>query len=279
MSKRRLGRGLDGLLPPVPQTGGEAGRTAKIEEVIPNRTQPRRYFDEVALEELSQSIGEHGILEPILVRRVDDGRYEIVCGERRWRAAQRAGLHEVPVFVREFTDQAAFEAALVENLQRADLSPLETSRAYQRLVQEYGLTQEQVAQRVGKSRSAVANSMRLLHLPEDVLEMIESGRLSEGHGRAILGASSVPAMVKLARLAVDKKLTVREVERRAKDSSPASGKSKQAPSKSANILDLESRLSRSMGTTVTVEDQRGKGKIVVNYASLDELDRVLAKLL
>jgi ParB family chromosome partitioning protein len=280
MSKRRLGRGLDGLLPPVPGTSTNDGRVAKIEEVNPNRTQPRRFFDESALEELTQSIQEHGILEPILVRRLSEGGYEIVCGERRWRAAQRAGLHEVPVFVREFNDQSAFEAALVENIQRADLSPLETARAYQRLVQEYSLTQEQVAKRVGKSRSAVANSMRLLQLPDEVLELIEAGRLSEGHGRAILGAASEPEMLRIARLAVSKKLTVRDVEKHARATTPNGGeKPKGPPSKSANILDLETRLSRSLGARVRVDDQKGKGKIVVDYASLDELDRLLKKLL
>ena len=179
--KKRLGRGLDGLLPAVPPKDGGSQKgtsTARIEELHPNRDQPRRTFDDDALGELAASIAEHGVLEPILVRKRAKGDgFEIIAGERRWRASQRAGLKEVPIFVRELSDAAAFEAALVENLQREDLNPIETARAFQRLSEEFGHTQEDIAQKVGKDRSTVANSMRLLKLPDDVLDMVEHGLL------------------------------------------------------------------------------------------------------
>jgi len=282
MSKRRLGRGLDGLLPPAANSGSSGqGREAPIEDVHPNRAQPRRHFDETALEELARSIEEHGILEPILVRRRNSSGYEIICGERRWRAAQRAGLHRVPIFVRELGDQHAFEAALVENIQREDLSPIETARAYHRLSDEFGMTQEAIADRVGKSRSAVTNSMRLLQLPETVLDLIEAGRLSEGHGRALLGLSDPQSLRKLAKLAAEKRLSVREIERRVRaTSSGTTGQTPTtAPIKTANIRALEQRLSRSLGVKASVEDRSGQGRIVLHYSSLDELDGVLSKLL
>ncbi len=279
MTKRRLGRGLDGLLPPASgQASSHTGREAPIETVHPNRAQPRRRFDEAALEELAQSIREHGILEPILVRKRPQSGYEIVCGERRWRAAQRAGLHQVPIFVRELNEQSAFEAALVENLQREDLSPTETARAYQRLADEFEMTQEAIALRVGKSRSAVANVMRLLQLPSDILEMIEIGQLSEGHGRALLGSPDTKQMMRFARLAAEQNLSVRDIERRVRAASKGAAPPPQPPIKSANIRALEQRLSRSLGSTVTVEDRSGKGRIVIQYSSLEELDQVLTKL-
>jgi ParB family chromosome partitioning protein len=289
-SKRRLGRGLDGLLPASPdgtQEKPQASGAAEvpIEELHPNRAQPRRSFDEAALDELAQSIQEHGILEPILVRKRQSGGYTIVAGERRWRAAQRAGLKQLPVFVRELSEGAAFEAALVENLQREDLNPIETSRAFQRLMEEHGHTQETVAARVGKDRSTVANALRLLKLPDDVLGLIEEGRLSEGHGRALLGAPDSDTMRKLARTASRKHFSVREVERRVRSSAKAAkqpaaaGKSDSTRGKSANLRDLERRLSHALGTTVTVEAKKdGSGQVIVQYASYEQLDDLMAKL-
>jgi ParB family chromosome partitioning protein len=279
--KRRLGRGLDGMLPAAaPRAPGQL--EAAIEELHPNRSQPRRHFDDDRLEELAQSIREHGVLEPILVRKRPPGGFEIIAGERRWRAAQKAGLREVPVHVRELSDRGAFEASLVENLQREDLNPIETARAFQRLVTEYGLTQETIAERVGKDRSTIANSMRLLKLPDVVLDQIEAGELTEGHGRALLTApeDKVEPLARAARL---KGLSVRELEKRARDEAQ---RSKGTPpttdpggGKSANVLDLERRLGRSLGSTVSIDDKDGKGQIVIRYASLDELDRLLKKLL
>lgn len=296
--RRALGRGLDALIPNAPGqkpagTGqpqastpqGPAQRNAhgfyaKIEELHQNREQPRTNFDDEALDELAASIKEIGVLEPILVRKRSQGGYEIVAGERRWRASQRAGLHEVPVFVRELTEEKAFEAALVENLQREDLNPLETARAFQRLADEFGHSQEAIAKLIGKDRSTIANSLRLLKLPEAVVDLIERKALSEGHGRAILGAPSAPAMIKLAKDVVDQGLSVRETERRARLLANLGDQPPPAPEKkSANVRDLEERLSRAVGTRVLVEDRKGKGHLKLNFSSYDELDRILEILM
>lgn len=270
--KPRLGRGLDGLLPAAPpkRTG-----TARIEELQRFAGQPRSHFDEAALDELAESMRAHGVLEPIVVRTRKAGGYEIIAGERRWRAAQRAGLLEVPIHVREMDDRAAFEAALVENLQREDLNPVETARALHRLVEEHGHTQEEVAQRVGKDRSTVANAIRLLKLPEAVLGMVEAGELSEGHGRALLRSKDAEEQLRLARKAVGGHLSVRALERLARK---ADTKSSEPKGKSANVRDLERRLSRALGSPVTVNDQGGKGSLEIRYSSLDELDRLIAAL-
>ncbi|NLY95640.1 MAG: ParB/RepB/Spo0J family partition protein [Myxococcales bacterium] len=284
-SKRRLGRGLDGLLPPAPPSSAPSAErpitVARIEQLHRSQVQPRKRFDEEALDELAESIRAHGVLEPILVRKRPAGGYEIIAGERRWRAAQKAGLFEVPIFVRELSDESAFEAALVENLQREDLNPIETARAFKRLRDEFGLSADAIAVKIGKSRSAVANSMRLLELPEAVLDLLEDGALSEGHGRAVLQAKSPELQIKLAREAVAKKLTVREVERRARDEG-GSGK-KGAPAepkkKSPNVLDLERRLSLAIGFEVRVEERGGgKGVLEIPWSDLDELDRIIARL-
>jgi len=273
--KRRLGRGLDALLPSGPASVDSS--RAKIEELHPNRAQPRTRFDDAALDELAQSIKDIGLLEPILVRHRAQGGYEIVAGERRWRAAQRAGLHEVPIYVRELAEGRAFEAALVENLQREDLNPLETARAFARLVDEHGHTHDSLAQLIGKDRSTVANALRLLKLPEPVMDMIESKELSEGHGRALLGAGDAASIQRLAREAIAAGWSVRETERRAR----AAAQEKpdvEAPAKSPNTRDLEERLSRSVGSRVSVADRKGKGHLQIAFSSYDELDRLIGVL-
>jgi ParB family chromosome partitioning protein len=285
---KRLGGGVSGLFTapgkPAPSTTPAAAPTvraaetvAPIEEVHPNKGQPRTHFDDAALEELAASIRSVGVLEPILVRKRPQGGYEIIAGERRWRAAQRAGLHEVPIFVRDLSSAAAFEAAIIENLQREDLNPIETARAFARLVEEHKHSQDTIAQRVGKDRSTVANALRLLKLPKEVLTLIESGELSEGHGRALLTASDPATMIALAKQAIAQGWSVRETERRARGEKP----SKAAPAakpKTANVRDLENRLSKKLGSPVAIEDREGKGRIEIRYASLDELDRLLAVL-
>lgn len=277
-NKRRLGRGLDGLLPAAPSAKKSATNTARIEELRPGRGQPRRRFDDAALDELAASITAHGVLEPILVRKEKNG-FEIIAGERRWRAAQRAGLREVPIYVRDLSDAAAFEAALVENIQREDLNPVETARAFQRLVDEFSHTQEQVAERVGKDRSTVSNALRLLKLPPDLLDLVEDGALSEGHGRALLGAETVDSMRKLGRAAVAGRWSVRETERRTRGSKNTT-KAATPPKKSANVKDLERQLTHALGAKVTLEPGQGeKGSLRISYASYDELDSLKAKLL
>jgi ParB family chromosome partitioning protein len=242
--------------------------------------QPRVRMDAEALAELAASVREHGVLEPILVRKRSSGGFEIIAGERRWRAAQQAGLKDVPIFVHDLDDEKAFEAALVENLQREDLNPMETARAFQRLVDDYGYTQETIATKVGKERSTVANALRLLKLPEDVSDLIETGQLSEGHGRALLSAPSVATMKNLARSAVSKGWSVREVERQSRRAARGDGAPKKnASSKSVNVRDLEQRLSRALGSTTTIQESgKERGQIRINYSSFDELDRLIEKL-
>lgn len=288
---KRLGRGLDGLIGPSPTTAKAAApapapreaTSAAIEEVHPNRAQPRTHFDDGKLEELAQSIRELGVLEPILVRKRQDGGFEIIAGERRWRAAQRAGLREVPIVVRELSTQQAFEAAIVENLQREDLNPVETARALQRLIDEHGHTQESVARKIGKDRTTIANAVRLLKLPQPVLERIEAGELTEGHGRALLGAHSTSVMQRLAMSAFEKGWSVRETERQVRAAARAASGKKDGEdggkTTSANVRDLENRLSKSLGARVQLADRKGKGHIEIAYTSYDELDRLLAKLL
>lgn len=281
MARRRLGRGLDGMLPAAPtkaQTQKAQGFEAPIEDVYPSRDQPRSRFDDATLDELAASIRELGVLEPILVRTRVNGGYEIIAGERRWRAAQRAELREVPVFVRELGTAEAFEAALVENLQREDLNPVETARAFARLVDDHGHSQETVARRVGKDRSTIANALRLLKLPSTVLDLLEEGGLSEGHGRTLLGASSTAAMKRLAKRAVKDGWSVRETERRVRADARGESGQRKPKEKSPNVRDLERKLSQSLGSPVSVEDRKGKGKLVVTYSSYDELDRLIEHL-
>jgi ParB family chromosome partitioning protein len=288
--RRALGRGLDALLPAMPTapppgpasvgTGkGPDAFYAPIEELHPSRNQPRTRFDDASLAELAASLTSMGMLEPILVRRRAQGGYEIIAGERRWRAAQKAGLHDVPVFVRELSESKAFEAALVENLQREDLNPVETARAFQRLIDEHGHGVESISKLLGKDRSTISNALRLLKLPEGIVDLIEARALTEGHGRALLGANDVGAMLRLAKEAADGGWSVRETERRARAAAATAVKEKGKPPKSANTRDLEEQLTRKLATRVTIADRKGKGHLTVSFTSYDELDRLLAVLL
>jgi len=247
---------------------------AQIEEIYPNPDQPRKRFEEAAL----------GVIQPLIVRTRPEGGYFLIAGERRWRAAQRAGLHEVPVVVRDMASKDAFERALVENLQRADLNPIEEAEAYQRLVEEFHYTQEQVAERVGKERSTVANSLRLLRLPPSVRGMVEEGGLSMGHARALL-ALDEGDIEPVARRVVGKKLSVRATEelirKQTRKDRDGDADASKTPKKSASVRDLEIRLGKALGAQVTLdEDASGKsGRIQIRYIDLDDLDRLLARLL
>jgi len=282
VARRRLGRGLDGLLPAAPPASERTAKNnAAIEDLHPGRMQPRGRMGAEGLAELAASIREHGVLEPILVRKRPSGGFEIIAGERRWRAAQQAGLKDVPIFVHDLGDEAAFEAALVENLQREDLNPMETARAFQRLVDDYGHTQEIIATKVGKERSTVANALRLLKLPKDIMDLVEAGDLSEGHGRALLSAPNVSSMKKLARTAVSKGWSVREVERQSRRLArgDGAGATPKKQGKSTNVRDLESRLSRALGSTTNIhESGKERGQVRITYSSFDELDRLIDKL-
>jgi ParB family chromosome partitioning protein len=284
--KRRpaLGRGMAALLsnaapPPSAPVAGPAGRAVlqlPVEAVERNPGQPRKRFDEARLEELAASIREHGVVEPILVRR-EGAKYRILAGERRWRAAQRAGLREVPALVREATDRQAFELALVENIQRADLNPIEEAEAYEVFATTYSLTQIEISARVGKERSTVANALRLLKLPEDVRDVVRNGALDMGHARALLALGTSEEIRKLANRAVRERLSVRALEAIIRGASRKPGRA--APTESAATRDLAHRLQRRLGARVRIAQKTAKsGRIEIDYTSLDELDGILAKM-
>jgi ParB family chromosome partitioning protein len=291
--RQALGRGLSALIPtasPSPAAFSAAPAApekrvfflARIEDIHPSPEQPRKIFAEGALEELARSIRQEGVIQPLVVRERprDAGGFYLIAGERRWRAAQRAGLHEVPVVVREASEARAFELALVENLQREDLNPIEEAEAYQHLQDAFAYTQEQIAERVGKDRTTVTNALRLLKLPPVVREMVQAGDLSMGHARALLGLEDAEAIERGARKVVSRALSVRlteEMVRREKEGAPAPV----TPIKSPSVRDLEERLTRALTMRVTVQDRGdGKGgKLEIRYASLDELDGLLDRLL
>jgi ParB family chromosome partitioning protein len=256
---------------------GRSVLSLPVEAVERNPEQPRKRFDEAKLEELAASIRQHGIVEPILVRK-EGGRYRILAGERRWRAAQRAGLKEVPALVREATDREAFELALVENLQRADLNAIEEAEAYEVLATDHGLTQEEIAARVGKERSTVANALRLLKLPEEVRDAVRSGQLDMGHARALLGLGGADEMKKLAQRAIREGLSVRALEALIRSLSKRPEK-KGGPVDSASTRDLSARLQRHLGArSKVVQKTATSGRLEIEYTSLDELDGILAKI-
>ncbi|HYC44568.1 MAG TPA: ParB/RepB/Spo0J family partition protein [Burkholderiales bacterium] len=274
-----LGRGLDALLgndePPAPRAG-EALRTLAIDELAPGKYQPRTRMDQSALAELADSIRAQGVMQPILARPVAGGAFEIVAGERRWRAARMAGLATVPVLVREISDNQALAAALIENIQREDLSPLEEAAGIQRLVREFGLTHQAIAETLGRSRTAITNLLRLLELAPPVRELLSEGKLDMGHARALL-ALPVPAQIDLARVAADRGFTVREVERRVSDALKA--REPRRPRADRDVVRMEEEWSDRLGTTVQIK-ARGKrgGKLVLAYRTLDELEQFLARL-
>ncbi len=285
--KRRpaLGRGMAALLsnapaPPPALPAGRALLSLPLEDVERSPQQPRKRFDEARLEELAASIRTHGVVEPILVRRHGQ-RYRIVAGERRWRAAQRAGLKEIPALVREATDGEAFEIALVENLQRADLNAIEEAEAYQALVAERGLTQEQVAERVGKERSTVSNSLRLLKLPEDVRDAVREARLEMGHARALLGLEGADAIRRAATRVLREGLSVRATESLVRELSGAVTRkaNKEADGDSPAVRSLAGRLQRRLGCRCRVVPKTAvAGRLEIEYTSLDELDGILGKI-
>lgn len=288
--KRRLGRGLDALLRAYPEPAQEEERQAApavdavrrkvpVELIARNPRNPRREFRQEDLDELASSLKQHGVVQPIVVRRVDGGdeRYEIIAGERRWRAAQLAGLHDVPVTVLDVSDKQALELAIVENVQRADLNPVEEARGYQALIAEFDYSQSDLGDVIGKSRVHVTNTLRLLKLPEKVLAMIESGALSAGHGRALLAASNPE---QLAQLILRKGLSVREAERLAQAEERAGGSGKKRKSaKSADVAALEKELSDRIGMKVeVVEAGEGRGAVQITYKSLEQLDLICRRL-
>jgi len=287
--RRGLGRGLSALLDEAGAAAAEGGevpaagwREAPIELIRRNPDQPRRDFGEDEINELAASIRERGVLQPILVRPApgNPGEFQIVAGERRWRAAQRAGLRQMPVVVREIDDLAAFEIAIIENVQRADLNPIEEAMGYKTLMERFGRTQEAVAQTVGKSRSHVANALRLLALPDSMQADLRAGRLSAGHARALAGAPDAAA---LANLVIDKGFSVREAEALARkahgrEADPAARRPRGSTAKDADTRALEDDLGQVLGLEVEIADRGGAGELRIRYSSLEQLDDICRRL-
>ena len=268
--KGGLGRGLDALF--ADNAVEEQGKvvTLRISEIEPNRDQPRKTFDEAALADLADSIAQHGVLQPLLVRPLARGGYQLVAGERRWRASRLAGLTEVPVVVREMSDQEAAELALIENLQRQDLNPMEEALGYRTLMEQYGMTQEDAARAVGKSRPAVANALRLLNLPTEIAEMVSSGQLSAGHARAILSFETLSAQAEAAQAAIKQDLSVRALEKMAKAS--RSSRPERTVRRRDSLYDeVELILTEQLGRKVRVVDKGENGVLQLEFYSKDDL--------
>jgi len=274
-----LGRGLSALLSAEGTAAAAAEETNEvpIDLIDPGFSQPRTFFDESALDELAKSITANGVVQPILVRR-KGARYELIAGERRWRAAQRAGLTRVPAVVRDVSDDKVLELALIENIQREDLNPIEEARAYRKLIDTLGLTQETVAERVGRDRSYVTNYLRLLKLPEDIQDLLQSGRISTGHARTLLGLEHPDHQRRIARRIIDQDLSVRKTEQlvRLSANPPARGASPSARQSDANIRAAESKLRRQFGTKVSIVEASGAsaGKIEIEFYNDTDLARL-----
>lgn len=276
-----LGRGLSALIPeaPVPR-GSDQFFMCPIERIRPQRDQPRQYVDEEGIARLAISLKEQGLVQPLVVRPTQDGSYVLIAGERRWRAAQKAAISEVPVVIREVSDQQAFEMALVENLQREDLNPIEEAEAYARLMEDHGYTQEGLAAKIGKDRSTVANALRLLKLTDPTRDALIAGAISSGHARALLALGAAADVPRVLDKVVSQELSVRQTEqliRRLLDH--GAPKKAAAPQSDANARDVQDRLSRSLGTRVMLRGDSSKGRIEIHYGSLDELERLLEALL
>jgi ParB family chromosome partitioning protein len=304
-NKKRLGRGLGSLLgaaaeaaPPMkaqPILSSQAVAidnhsrvwSMAIDKLVPGIYQPRKKFEKTTLEELAQSIRENGILQPIIVRKRPAGGFEIIAGERRWRAAQIAGLHEVPAILKEYSDREALQLALIENIQREDLDPVEEAESYQRLMQEFGYSQAQVAEKVGKERSTVANSVRLIGLPNEIKDMISDKKINAGHAKVLLGAASKQEQLRLANICYEKNLSVRALESLMK---PAAGVATASPKGAASNplddLDLSQRLAKelaeqlqkSLGTKVFINYKSGKGDLTIHFYSDEQLNSIYEKI-
>jgi ParB family transcriptional regulator, chromosome partitioning protein len=269
--RRALGKGLSQLIAEQLETGPTE---IPVESIVPNQRQPRTHFDESSLEELASSIREYGVLQPLIVRPLGDGQFELIAGERRLRASRLAGLHTVPVLLKSAGNQASLEMALIENVQREDINPVECARAYRRLIDEFGLTQETVADKVGKSRVAVANVVRLLKLPKRVLEGLEEGLISEGHARALLGFESPVHQLAMYDLILERGLTVRDVEKAAKQT-PQPAKPSDAADRDPNQVALEDALSNYLGSRAKITRSEKGGRLIVDFYSDDDLERIL----
>lgn len=279
MAKKGLGKGLDALFEDrgaeLPLSADETVVELKLMEVEPNKNQPRTDFDADKLSDLANSIAEHGVIQPIIVHRLDTGFYQIIAGERRWRASKLAGKKTIPAIIRTTDNQRVYELALIENLQRQDLNPIEEALGYKKLMDDFSMTQEQISKKLSKSRSSVANSLRLLHLPKDVIALISSKQLSFGHAKVLLSCESAKRQSELARLVVEQGLSVRELEALA-----ANAQKKQKPKKEEDtnvkvaLMQVEKQLSGALGTKVKIINGKSKGKIEIEYYGPSDLERI-----
>lgn len=293
MIKKGLGRGINALLSIYDDENEESLNAEKdvkthsnenvkeikglnevnINDIIPNPNQPRKHFDETALNELAASIRVHGIIQPIVLNESDDGKYMIIAGERRWRAAKIAGLETVPAYIRRFTEKQVKEISIIENLQREDLNPIEAAKAIKQLMEEYKLTQEAVAERIGKSRSVIANTVRLLTLPVEVVDLIETNKLSAGHAKILVALTDPIEQIKIATVAVNKKLSVREIEKLVKNINNPS-KERPKSEQSIELKEMINEMQRIFATKVSAIGNDNKGRIYIDYYSKDDLDRI-----
>lgn len=282
MEKKALGKGLGALLPEslpkILPIEHETTQDVPLDRIVPNRYQPRQTFEQGELAQLAESVKRNGVLQPVLVRRKADGLFELIAGERRYRAAKLAGLKSIPAVVRNSSDEQSMELALVENLQREDLNPIEEARAYYRLVNEFGLTQEALAQRFGKDRSSVANSLRLLSLPNEIKELVESLKISMGHAKVLLGLGKQELQLKLVKRILEGQLSVRQTEQLIA-LEMRTGKTKPAARRAAVYPDLEEKFRKRLGTKVTISKGRKGGRIEIHYFEPADLDRLTDMIL
>ena len=285
MIKKGLGRGLNALLSvyddeETVETPVNTTKTAikglneiKISDIQPNPNQPRKHFDETALNELAASIKIHGVIQPIVINEENNGKYMIIAGERRWRAAKIAGLETIPAYIRNFTEKQIKEISIIENLQREDLNPIEAAKAIKQLMEEYKLTQEAVAERIGKSRSVIANTVRLLTLPMEVVDLIEKDKLSAGHAKVLVGLDDPQEQIKIAYVAVSKKLSVRDIEKLVKNFNNPT-KERPKSEQSIELREMIAEMQRVFATKVSAIGNDNKGRIYIDYYSKDDLDRI-----
>jgi ParB family chromosome partitioning protein len=275
MKKSGLGKGLGALIRENEHDVTSAVTELKITELEANQNQPRRFFDDEALRELSDSIKEHGVVQPIIVRKTDDN-YQIVAGERRWRAARLAGLKTVPVVVKDYSNIQVMQIALIENLQRQDLNSIEEALAYKSLIEEHDMTQEDISGKIGKSRSAIANTLRLLNLSEEIRNMVVHGKISAGHARALLAVTDKGKQIEIAKRIIDQQLNVRDIEKLVMQKDRTTEKKEKK--KDVEIVELEEQLKRTFATKVSIVHKKNKGKIEIEYYSNDDLERILELL-
>ena len=280
--RKALGRGLGALLG-TPELDVDQLREIDIDRILPNSQQPRKSFDEESLEELASSIRQHGVVQPIVVRPLDDGFFQLIAGERRWRASQRAGLSRVPAVVRQAGEHDTLEIALIENLQRQDLNPLEEAQAYERLIVEFGMTQDEVARRVGKNRATIANMLRLLKLPNEVQQWVRENKLSTGHAKALLSLSEPDAILDAARKVIHGNLSVRQTEmltsRISKGEAEHDESGAVSEAADPNVKAAIRGLEQVLGTKVAIQENAGKGRIEIHFYSFEEMNRLYEGLL